>query len=133
MPQCCCCCYLLSPLRLFGSPWTVALQAPLSVGSPWTVALQAPLSMGFSRQGCWSGLPFPSPGDLPDPGSKLLLHRIGFFTAEPPGTPATVSMKRDCHFAHRKKPDTKGHALLNSIHIKYQSRQVLLFSFKFFI
>ena len=34
----------------------------------WTIALQAPLSMGFPRQGCWSGLPFPSPGDLPDPG-----------------------------------------------------------------
>ena len=34
----------------------------------WTVAHQAPLSMGFSRQGYWSGLPFPSPGDLPDPG-----------------------------------------------------------------
>ena len=36
--------------------------------TPWTVAHQAPLSMGFSRQECWSGLPFPSPEDLPDPG-----------------------------------------------------------------
>ena len=36
--------------------------------TPWTVAYQAPLSMGFSRQEYWSGLPFPSPGDLPDPG-----------------------------------------------------------------
>ena len=36
--------------------------------TPWTVAHQAPLSMGFSRQEYWSGLPFPSPGDLPDPG-----------------------------------------------------------------
>ena len=35
---------------------------------PWTVALQAPLSMEFSWQERWSGLPFPSPGDLPDPG-----------------------------------------------------------------
>ena len=34
---------------------------------PWTAAYQAPLSMGFSRQGYWSGLPFPSPADLPDP------------------------------------------------------------------
>ena len=34
----------------------------------WTVAYQAPPSMGFSRQEYWSGLPFPSPGDLPDPG-----------------------------------------------------------------
>ena len=36
--------------------------------TPWTLAYQAPPSMGFSRQECWSGLPFPSPGDLPDPG-----------------------------------------------------------------
>ena len=38
--------------------------------TPRTVALQAPLSMGFSRQEYWSGLPFPSPGDLPGPGVK---------------------------------------------------------------
>ena len=42
----------------------------LTLTAPWTVACQAPLSMGFSRQECWSGLPFPSPGDLPDPGVK---------------------------------------------------------------
>ena len=36
--------------------------------TPWTVAYQASPSMGFSRQECWSGLPFPSPEDLPDPG-----------------------------------------------------------------
>ena len=41
-----------------------------SFATPWTVALQAPLSMGFSRQENWSGLPFPSPGDLPDSGIK---------------------------------------------------------------
>ena len=35
--------------------------------TPWTVARQTPLSMGFSRQGYWSGLPYPSPKDLPDP------------------------------------------------------------------
>ena len=39
--------------------------------TPWAVAHQAPPSMGFSRQEYWSGLPFPSPGDLPDPGIKL--------------------------------------------------------------
>ena len=38
--------------------------------TPRTVARQAPLSMGFSSQECWSGVPFPSPGDLPDPGIK---------------------------------------------------------------
>ena len=36
--------------------------------TPWTVACQGPLSMGFSRQEYWSGLPFPPPGDLSDPG-----------------------------------------------------------------
>ena len=36
--------------------------------TPWTVAHQAPPSVRFSRHGYWSGLPFPSPGDLPDPG-----------------------------------------------------------------
>ena len=39
--------------------------------TPWTVACQAPLSMGFSKQEYWSGLPCPSPGDLPNPGIKL--------------------------------------------------------------
>ena len=50
--------------------------------TPWTVARQAPLSMGFSRQECWSGLPFPPPGDLPDPGIKPAYPALagGFFT-----------------------------------------------------
>ena len=42
----------------------------LTFVTPWTVARQAPLPMGFSRQEYWSGLPFPSPGDLPNPGIK---------------------------------------------------------------
>ena len=45
----------------------VAKSCP-TLATPWTVARQAPLSMGFSRQGYWSGLPFPSPGDIPNPG-----------------------------------------------------------------
>ena len=53
------------------------------------VACQAPLSMGFSRQEYWNGLPFPSPGDLPNPGIKptspVLAGR--FFTTEPPRKP----------------------------------------------
>ena len=55
----------------------------------WTVAHQAPLSMGFSRQEYWSGLPFPTPGDLPDPGIKPMFPALagGFFTTEPPGKP----------------------------------------------
>ena len=39
--------------------------------TPWTATCQAPQSMGFSRQECWSGLSFPSPGDLPDPEIEL--------------------------------------------------------------
>ena len=57
--------------------------------TPWTVAHQAPLSMGFSRQEYWSGLPFPSPGHLPDPGiepgSPALESDAS--TSEPPGKP----------------------------------------------
>ena len=60
--------------------------------TPWTVARQVPLSMGFPRQECWSGLPFPPPGDLPDPGIKpespvspALTGR--FCTTEPSGKP----------------------------------------------
>ena len=41
--------------------------------TPWTITYQALLSMGFSRQEYWSGLPFPSPGDLPDPAIETLL------------------------------------------------------------
>ena len=41
-----------------------------TLATPWTATRQAPLSMGFSGQEYWSGLPFPSPGDLPDPGIK---------------------------------------------------------------
>ena len=55
--------------------------------TPWTVACQAPPSMGFSRQEYWSGLPFASPGDLPDPGiepgSPAL--QADAVTSEPPG------------------------------------------------
>ena len=63
----------LSRVRLFATPWTVAYQAPPSVG--------------FSRQEYWSGLPFPSPGDLPspgiEPGSPAL--QVDALSSEPPG------------------------------------------------
>ena len=71
--------------------------------TPWTVACQASLSMEFSRQQYWSGLPFPSPGDFPDPGIKpvspvsptvagrffITYRRLSgrFFITEPPGKP----------------------------------------------
>ena len=71
--------------------------------TPWIVARQAPLSMGFSRQEHWSGLPFHSPGDLPNPGIKpkssaspALTDR--FFTTESPGKPGRshLHQNQDC-------------------------------------
>ena len=55
--------------------------------TPWAVACQAPPSMGFSREEYWSGLPFPSPGDLPDPEIEPTPPALagGFFTTEPSG------------------------------------------------
>ena len=55
----------------------------------WTVARQAPLSMGLSRQEYWSGVPFPSPGDLPDPGIEPGSPTLeaDALTSEPPGKP----------------------------------------------
>ena len=66
--------------------------------NPWTVAYQAPLPMGFPRQECWSGLPFPSPGDLLDPEIELTflfwqadsLPLSHSFPTEPLGKPITV-------------------------------------------
>ena len=56
--------------------------------TPQTVALQTPLSMGFSRQECWSGLPFPSPGDLLNPGIKPESPFLQVaLPSEPPGKP----------------------------------------------
>ena len=57
--------------------------------TPWTVAHQAPPSMGFSRQEYWSVLPFPSPGDLPDPGTEARSPTLlaDALTSEPPGKP----------------------------------------------
>ena len=63
--------------------------------APWTVAHQAPPSLGFSRQEHWSGLPFPSPGDLPDPGTELKSPALTgrFFTTELPREPKTVLLR----------------------------------------
>ena len=63
----------LSRVRLFGTPWTVAYQAPLS--------------LGFSRQEYWSGLPFSSPGDLPNPGiePRSPVLQADALPSEPPG------------------------------------------------
>ena len=64
--------------------------------TPWTGAHQAPLSMGFSRQEYWSGLLYPPPGDLPDPGIKPRSPASpeltgGFLTTSAPGKPDVFS------------------------------------------
>ena len=57
--------------------------------TPWTVAFQAPLFMEFFRQQYWSGVPFSSPGDIPNPGVKYVSPALAdrFFATEPPGKP----------------------------------------------
>ena len=65
-----------------------------------TVARQAPLSMGFSRQGYWSGLPFPPPRDLPHPGIKSCLSGLLHWQADsislkPPGKPCVAQWLRN--------------------------------------
>ena len=73
-----CVCQSLSHLRLFEPPWTVACQVPLA--------------MGFSRHEYWSGLPCPSPGDLPDPGIETGSPALqaDYLPSEPPGKPSNI-------------------------------------------
>ena len=78
----------------------------------WTVAHQVPLSMGFPRQEYWSGLPFPSPGDLPIPGIKLKSLESpalagGCFTTEPPGM--SFSRYRRCCSVAQSCPTVCSH------------------------
>ena len=76
--------YVFSVVQLCPTLWTFCDTMDCSPSDS--------LSMGFSRQEYWSGLPFPAPGDLPDPGIKPVILASpalagGFFTAEPPGKP----------------------------------------------
>ena len=93
---------LLSRVRLFGTPWTVAYQAPPS--------------MEFSRQEYWNGLPFPSPEDLPDPeikpGSPTL--QADALPSDPPGKPSYTSkvmlkilQARLQNYVNHELPDVK--------------------------
>ena len=87
----------LSRVRLFATPWTVAYQ-----GSP---------SMEFSRQEYWSGLPFPSPGDLPNPGIEPRSPALeaDALTSEPPGKPT-----------HKSCTQTHTHKILYTVPIGLQ-------------
>ena len=86
----------LSAIRVVSSVYLKVKVKSLSrvrlFATPWTVAYQAPLPMGFSRQEYWSGLPFPSPGDLPDPGIEpgSSAFQADALTSEPPGKPNSI-------------------------------------------
>ena len=69
--------------------------------------------MGFSRQECWSGLPLPSPGDLPNPGMEPLSSALvgGFFTPEPPGKFKSKSFSSLKPVFHATKLYFKRHAV----------------------
>ena len=104
--------------------------------TPWTVAHQAPPSMGFSRQEYWSGLPFPSPGDLPDPGieARSPALQADALTSEPPGMPLHIHVstwkKSICNlhlrsnaFCHLKAPH---------ISKKWQTEGILFSEFRLY-
>ena len=73
-----------------------------SFATPWTVASQAPLSMGFSRQEYWSGLPYPPPGDLPNPQIKSRSPTLQAdpLLSETPGKPSLVTRKHEIELQH---------------------------------
>ena len=80
----------------------------------WIITCQAPLSMGFPRQECWSGLPFPSPGNLPRPGIKLMSSALagGIFTTESPEKPRRFTMN------HKLWYETVSHGMILFINVK---------------
>ena len=94
-------CHLIVAVNIWIYVWLFAAL--------WTVAYQAPVSMGFWRQEYWSGLPFPSPLDLSDPGIKPVFSWITgrFFTTELPGKPIwiyTYSKFQKTLYTHPPKP-----------------------------
>ena len=86
------CVCVLSCVRLFATPWTTAHQAPLP--------------MGFPRQEYWRGLPFPSPGDPPNPEIEPMSPALagGFFSPKPPGSPTE---RNTWHKPYKKPPVEK--------------------------
>ena len=73
-----CCVYAaLNPIQcIFGGGSGLVTKSYLTVATPWTVACQTPLPRGFSRQEYWIRLPFPSPGDIPNPGTEPRSHAL---------------------------------------------------------
>ena len=112
------------PYTAHGVCWPLSCVQPFA--TPWTVAHQAPLPMGFSQQEYCSGLPFPSPRDLPNPGLKpCLLHwQADSFTTEPLGKPPKAHSghpinvhtgSESLRFTPRTNFNTVSHDLYSSI------------------
>ena len=91
--------------------------------TPWTVAHQALLSIGFPRQEYWSGLPFPFPGDLPDPEIEPTSPALAgkFFTTEPPGKP-----RHNIRKGRRKEKETKENRAQDNIKSKQMIHELLM-------
>ena len=91
----------LSHVRLFATPWT---------------AYQAPLSMGFSRQECWSGFPFPSPRDLPDPGIEPVSPTVQAETlpSEPLSRRMQIKITMRYHFTSVRMQLAKRQQIINA-------------------
>ena len=86
-----------SVLETIVSSSSLSLSRVRLFATPWTVAYQAPPSMGFSRQEYWSGLPFPSPGNLPNPGieAESPAFQADTLTSEPPGKPHLETIQKE--------------------------------------
>ena len=90
-------------LAVYGEKWKWSHSVVSDSVTPWTAASQAPPSMGFSRQQYWSGMPLPSPGDLPDsgiePGSLTLWADV--LPSKPPGKPSNIRYNIEIWFIIR--------------------------------
>ena len=93
--------------------------------TPWTVTYQAPRSMGFSRQEYWSGLPFPSPGDLPNPGTEPGLPncRQTLYCLSHQGSPSKYSQRPKIRRQLCRRSTGRGKSLSSKT---YQERPLLL-------
>ena len=97
-------------LLLFNNLYCVLsclIQCAQPFATPWTIAHQAPLSMGFSRQEYWSGLTFPSPGELPDPGMKPVSPAQAELPGKPQG-PAIRTSPCACDTSTAHSPSRNG-------------------------